>query len=143
MVRHPRHEDAVYPFSFTDLESANRFVLEEMKRGLDLRSVLIYWAVFTEIESGPNDEARVVPATPPSTRPCASEPASETEPSPHTQPKHMREPQPHPDPIAAYKPPAQPTTLNELIGDLARVLNVTSTETRSAFEGFGSPRGRF
>ncbi|MCH8815313.1 MAG: hypothetical protein IH957_09505 [Chloroflexi bacterium] len=159
VVQHPDYEDSVYPFSFPDLQAANRFVLQEMKRGLDLRSVHIYWATFVEIGTEPNGAVTITPSQPPVAGPIESEDA-DTAPEPDIAPTPVPEPQPLPtltpeiapqpqptpthDPIAAYQPPNEPTTLNEIIRDLARVLNVgRPDEPAGAFQGFGSPPDRF
>ena len=151
MVRHPQHEDSVDPFSFPDVPAANRFVRREMKRGLDLRSVGIYWAAFAKIDSLANGAAAITPATPPTREPVAVDyagpapavrPVPQAEPTPDPTPEPKRTPAP--DPIAAYQPPSEPTTLNDVMRDLARVLNVGRPEgSAETFQGFGSPPGRF
>jgi len=147
MARHPQHEGSVYPFSFPDVPAANRFVCREMKRGLDLRSVGIYWAAFAKIDSLPNGAATITPSTAPTAGPLATTdaapaPATQPEPTPTPTPKPQRTPTP--DPIAAYQPPTEPTTLNDVIRDLARVLNVgRPDQSTNAFQGFSSPPGRF
>jgi hypothetical protein len=40
----------IYPFSFSDIDSAFEFVRHEMQRGLHLSQVMIYWAVPAHIE---------------------------------------------------------------------------------------------
>jgi hypothetical protein len=45
MIRDDIRHEVVYPFSFTDMETAQTFVQHEMQRGLDPANVLVYWAV--------------------------------------------------------------------------------------------------
>ena len=40
----------IYPFSFSDIDSAFEFVRHEMQRGLHLSQVMLYWAVPAHIE---------------------------------------------------------------------------------------------
>jgi hypothetical protein len=157
IVQHPEHEESVYPFSFPNVETANRFVLRELKHGLDLCSVHIYWATFVEIGSQPNGAVTITPSQPPVTRSMEPEdrcPAPELdiaatpEPAPEPTPTPEITPQPKPapthDPIATYQPPNEPTTLNDIIRDLARILNVGRPDRPTgAFQGFGSPPDRF
>lgn len=147
MARHPEHEGSVYPFSFTDLETANRFVIEEMKRGLDPRSVVIYWATFCTVEPTPDGEVFITPSTPPALRSGVEEAAAEAgafpEESIAATGERTAAPVADADPIAAYVPPAKPTTLNEVMRELAETLRATRTMPQRAFQGFGSPPGRF
>jgi hypothetical protein len=119
MIRHAQHTDSVYPFSFADVSSANDFVRREMKRGLDLRSVGIYWAAFAEIDSLPDGSAAITPSTPPTPGPApianaspveATAALTQTEPGPNAAPDPERSPAA--DPIAAFQAPAsqQPST---------------------------------
>jgi len=155
MARHPQHEDSVYPFSFPDVPAANHFVRQEMKRGLDLRSVGIYWAAFAKIDTLSNGAAAITPPAPPTPGPVAVadaapapaiRPAPQPDPTPDPTPDPAPEPErtPTPDPIATYNPPAEPTILNDVIRELALVLNVGRPDgSADAFQGFGSPPGRF
>jgi hypothetical protein len=136
LIRH-QNQGSVYPFSFVDMETANRFIRQEAKRGLDLRSVLVFWGAFVRIDSAPNGEVTITPAAPPATR---AEPDARPEPEePGEEPATAH----RDDPLASYTPPSEPTTLNDIIRDLARTLNVSANPRRRAFTGFGSPRGRF
>lgn len=49
LVRADQYSDIVYVVSFLDIESANSFTRFEVKRGLALENVLIYWAAFTQV----------------------------------------------------------------------------------------------
>lgn len=44
------NKSIIYPFSFSDIDSAFEFVRHEMQRGLDLSQVMLYWAVPAHIE---------------------------------------------------------------------------------------------
>jgi hypothetical protein len=55
----------VYPFSFSDIESAFDFVRHEMQRGLHLFQVMIYWAVPANQEPDFWGRSTIVPASPP------------------------------------------------------------------------------
>lgn len=143
LVQHPDHPDSVYPFSFVDMDTANRFIRQESKRGLDLRSVSVYWGAFAKLEQHPNGAVAITPATPPA--PAATV-APEVIAEPAAEPQAEPDPpaaQPASDPLASYTPPAEPTTLNEIIRDLAGALNVSRKPREQAFRGFGSPPGRF
>lgn len=48
LIRANQGSDLVYIVSFLDLESAYSFTRFEVKRGLHLENVMIYWAVFAE-----------------------------------------------------------------------------------------------
>ena len=54
-------ETVVYPFSFSDVESAFQFVRREMQRGLHLFQVMIYWAVPARAEMDSWGRSSVVP----------------------------------------------------------------------------------
>ena len=55
----------VYPFSFSDIESAFEFVQHEMTRGLRLSQVMIYWAVPAHVEVDFWGRSTILPAEPP------------------------------------------------------------------------------
>jgi hypothetical protein len=55
----------VYPFSFSDIDSAFEFVRHEMHRGLHLSQVMIYWAVPAHIEVDFWGRSTIQPAEPP------------------------------------------------------------------------------
>jgi hypothetical protein len=58
-------ENVVYPFSFSDLESAFEFVRHEMHRGLHLFQVMIYWAVPARVEADFWGRSTIVPSEAP------------------------------------------------------------------------------
>lgn len=54
-------ENVVYPFSFSDVESAFQFVRREIQRGLQIFPVMIYWAVPARAETDFWGRSTVVP----------------------------------------------------------------------------------
>lgn len=146
LIQHPEHLDSVYPFSFADMDTANRFIRDETKRGLDPRSVSICWGAFATIEQARDGSAAITPQTPPTPartmEPVTAEPTTEPEPELDPAPTPASQPA-QADPLASYTPPTEPTTLRDIINDLAEALANSRPATRPAFEGFGSPPGRF
>ncbi len=55
----------VYPFSFSDIESAFEFVQHEMTRGLRLSQAMIYWAVPAHVEVDFWGRSSILPPAPP------------------------------------------------------------------------------
>jgi hypothetical protein len=55
----------VYLFSFADLNSCHDFIRHEMTRGLDLRQVMVYWAVPAAVDRDIWGRAVVTPGSPP------------------------------------------------------------------------------
>jgi hypothetical protein len=55
----------VYPFSFSDIQSAFEFVQHEMTRGLRLSQVMIYWAVPAHVEVDFWGRSTILPPEPP------------------------------------------------------------------------------
>jgi hypothetical protein len=49
LIRAKPDSDVVYVVSFLDIESALSFTRFELKRGLHIRNVMIYWAAFTQV----------------------------------------------------------------------------------------------
>jgi hypothetical protein len=70
LIRASEGSDLVYIVSFLDLESAYSFTRFEVKRGLHLANVMIYWAVFAEAVEDANGIS-IVPPQPPVTAPAA------------------------------------------------------------------------
>ncbi len=145
LIRDGKDPGLVCPFSFMDMEAALAFLREEAQRGLDMALVQMYWAVPVTIESPQPELICFNPATPPVVRGLATatdgstveeSPSSEAAPGPaDVAPKAGRE---------TERPSSEPTKLNELLGELATVLRVSRREPRrEAFQGFGSPPGRF
>lgn len=67
LIRAGDNRDAVHVVSFVDLESAESFARFEVKRGLDLGYVLIYWAAFAQVIETPFG-LRLDPPGPPDPR---------------------------------------------------------------------------
>ncbi len=49
LIRAKPDSDVVYVVSFLDIESALSFTRFELRRGLHIRNVMIYWAAFTQV----------------------------------------------------------------------------------------------
>jgi len=64
LVRANEYSDVVYVVSFLDIESAHSFTRFEVKRGLSLGNVLIYWAAFTQLREE-LDCVSILPTTAP------------------------------------------------------------------------------
>jgi hypothetical protein len=62
----------VYPFSFSDIDSAHDFVRHEMQRGLDLGQVMVYWAVPVTVETDSRGHAVLTPSEPPVVQPASA-----------------------------------------------------------------------
>lgn len=67
LIRGGHSVDAVHVVSFVDLDSAESFARFEVKRGLDLGFVLIYWAAFATVIETPFG-MRLDPPSPPDPR---------------------------------------------------------------------------
>jgi hypothetical protein len=68
LIRAQENSDLVYVVSFLDLESANSFTRFEVRRGLQITNVMIYWAAFAQIREE-LDGVTIHPAMAPITRP--------------------------------------------------------------------------
>jgi hypothetical protein len=68
LIRSAAGSDVVYVVSFVDLESAESFARFEVKRGLDIGLVMIYWAALITVHEGA-DGISLTPAEPPT---CAA-----------------------------------------------------------------------
>jgi hypothetical protein len=75
LIRVKPDSDVVYVVSFLDIESALSFTRFELRRGLHIRNVMIYWAAFTQVREelegvsiipavAPPTAARVAPLSP-------------------------------------------------------------------------------
>ena len=65
MIRDDIRNDVVYPFSFTEMDSAQGFVQHELQRGLDANHVLLYWAVPVQLGISANGEIGLFPKAAP------------------------------------------------------------------------------
>lgn len=134
LVRDPRDSALVTPFSFVDMEAAMDFVRGEIGRGLDPCLAVVVWAVPVDIETTPEGCVRISPECPPDTeRPLETERPLQV---------LWRETAPE---RATPRPPETPkSSLEGLLQELASALASRSPDTpRPAFQGFGSPQGRF
>ncbi len=64
LIRWAEQSDAVYMVSFVDIDSALSFVRFEVKRGLNLGLVMIYWADLVQVSSD-DSGVRITPESPP------------------------------------------------------------------------------
>ncbi|MCH8815894.1 MAG: hypothetical protein IH957_12540 [Chloroflexi bacterium] len=82
LIRPARDEDTIHIVSFIDIESAQSFARFEVKRGLDLGLLMIYWAAFAQVVETPFG-LRLNPAEPPVYErvPVAAETAPPVEPA--------------------------------------------------------------
>jgi len=65
MVRDLSRDGVVYLFSFTDIESAQAFLRDEVQHGTDLGSMLLYWAIPVRMAADPCGKMMLTPAAPP------------------------------------------------------------------------------
>ena len=66
LIRDGARREIVYPYSLPNMEAARSWVMKEAATGLDLRLVLMYWAVQAKISRNRWDHVRITPAEPPS-----------------------------------------------------------------------------
>lgn len=67
MIRDVTRDGVVYLFSFSDIDSAQAFLREEVQHGTDLASMLLYWAVPVRMEADPWGKMMLTPSLPPGT----------------------------------------------------------------------------
>jgi hypothetical protein len=67
MIRDLRRDGVVYLFSFSDAESAQAFLRDEVQHGTDLGSMMLYWAVSVRMAADPWGKMRLTPSLPPGT----------------------------------------------------------------------------
>ncbi len=67
MIRDLRRDGVVYLFSFSDVESAQAFLRDEVQHGTDLGSMMLYWAVSVRMAADPWGKMRLTPSLPPGT----------------------------------------------------------------------------
>ena len=65
MVRDLRRDGVVYLFSFTDIDSAQAFLQDEVQHGTDLGSMMLYWAVPVRMAADSWGKMSLTPALPP------------------------------------------------------------------------------
>jgi hypothetical protein len=66
LIRAKPDSDIVYVVSYLDIESALSFTRFELKRGLHIRNVMIYWAAFTQVREE-LEGVSIIPAVAPPT----------------------------------------------------------------------------
>jgi hypothetical protein len=67
MIRDLRRDGVVYLFSFSDADSAQAFLRDEVQHGTDLGSMMLYWAVPVRMAADPWGKMTLTPALPPGT----------------------------------------------------------------------------
>jgi hypothetical protein len=118
LIRAAADRDSVHVVSFVDLESAESFARFEVKRGLDLAFVMIYWAAFCQMVETPFGLG-IDPLRPPDTRQwraamvaAAHAAPPVTSPDDHQaadiQTGDALSPEPDPQPEAPRSAPAEP-----------------------------------
>ncbi len=110
LIASPDGSGQIYVVSFVDLESAQSFARFEVKRGLDLSLLSIYWAQLVSISEGP-EGITIAPEEPPvaATAPAstASQRRAAGPPAPAPEPEAGPEPQLVPEaPAQGDAPPA-------------------------------------
>jgi hypothetical protein len=68
LVRDEAKPGIVYPYSLSNMSLAHSWIAKEAARGLNLRSVLVYWAASVRIETDGSGAVRLSPAAPPPAR---------------------------------------------------------------------------
>jgi hypothetical protein len=169
LIRDEARREIVYPYSLPNMEAARSWVMKEAATGLDLRLVLMYWAVQAKIGRNRWGHVRITPAEPPSTRRPAllrsstvivskdESPRGEADsaPEPGHEPRHSpkgaddaADGDPTERPAEAKERPTSAEIAEKMISE---VLGKGSRPARRGrweqhdgpFRGFGSPRGRF
>jgi len=72
VIRDARKPGVVYPFSFTDAESAYDFIRKEIEHGLELWQVALYWAVTIHASVDSQGKSSVSPSVPPPGAPATA-----------------------------------------------------------------------
>jgi len=67
MIRDLRRDGVVYLFSFSDAESAQAFLRDEVQHGTGLGLMMLYWAVPVRMTADPWGKMTLTPALPPGT----------------------------------------------------------------------------
>ena len=169
LIRDEARREVVYPYSLPNMEAARSWVMNEAATGLNLRLVLMYWAVPAKISRNRWGHVRITPAVPPSARRPAllrsstvivsedESPRGEVDPTPEPEHEPLRSPK-GTDDAADGGPTKRPAEAKERLTSaeiaekmISEVLGKSSRPTRRGrweqrdgpFRGFGSPRGRF
>lgn len=122
LIRHPSDPGLVYPFSFPTMELALEMVRSEIRRGLGIGNLAIYYAARVTFDAAPDDGLLVTPALSPQFERPAITPREAT--------------------LGPWPFRAAPEE-----GFLSRAFNAVRlrrwTPRAAPFAGFGSPPGRF
>ncbi len=127
LIRAKPDSNVVYVVSFLDLESALSFTRFELRRGLHIRNVMIYWAAFTQVREE-LEGVSIVTTTPPPTvaeappdpRPAATtvvaEPEAPRQAAPRAQPAAADGAERHPRQAPQPAPKPEPVTIENTAG---------------------------
>ena len=171
LIRDEARREIVYPYSLPNMEAARSWLMNEAATGLDLRLVLMYWAVPAKICRNRWGHVRITPTEPPSTRRPAllrsstlivsKDESLRGEADSAPEPGHERRHSPMgADDTADSGPSERPAEAKERLTSaeiaekmISEVLGKGNRPTRRGrgrweqqdgpFRGFGSPRGRF
>lgn len=144
IVRDETDPGIAYAFSFLDLDSALQAVRRETEHGLQLNRISVYWCVRAEIVVHDEDIAIIPDVAPETVRPVIVRPpapvAVAVAPTPapvaQTPTRDTRAESPRPAPSLS--------PIGFLLTQLADALRSPAhNASRAAFQGFGSPPGRF
>lgn len=145
IVRDELDDGIAYAFSFLDLDSALQAVRRETEHGLQLDRISVYWCVRADVVVVDDDVAIVPDSAPETVRPVMVRPpvpvAVAVEPVPVPAPVHI----PARDARTESSQPAPTLSpVGFLLSQLADALRSPAhNASRAAFQGFGSPPGRF
>lgn len=169
LIRDEARREIVYPYSLADMELARSWVMKEAASGLDLRLVLMYWAVPAKISRNRWGNVRITPAEPPSARRPAllrsstvfvrkdESPRGEADSAPEPAPEPRHSPKgadnaadsgPTTRPAEAKERPTSAEVAERMISEVLGKCEGPARGKRfrqqdRPFRGFGSPRGRF
>lgn len=89
IIRDAKRLGVVYPFSFTDTQSAYAFIRGEMEHGLELRQVALYWAVTVNASVDSWGKSSVSPPLPPATAKATTPAEAGAAPAPDDGERHL------------------------------------------------------
>ncbi len=167
LIRDEARREIVYPYSLPNMEAACAWVMNEAATGLDLRLVLMYWAVPAKISRNRWNHVRITPAEPPSAhRPVLLRsstvivrkdegPSGEADSAPESagEPRHLPKGTDNAADGGTPERPAEgkerPTSAEIAERMISEVLGKGSAREKrfrqqdGSFRGFDWPRGRF
>jgi hypothetical protein len=117
LIRAKPDSDVVYVVSFLDIESALSFTRFELRRGLHIRNVMIYWAAFTQVREELEGVSIIPTVAPPTVADVAPLP-----PAPGLDPPREAAPQ-APVAVAEPEPDSANSVESEARADIERYLH--------------------